>query len=93
MWTRLGKIPHGDTTTYGRIASELGRPTGARAVARAVGDNPIAILVPCHRVVGSDGRLTGYGGGLWRKQKLLSHEAGEKLAGPWTADARVSASR
>jgi AraC family transcriptional regulator of adaptative response/methylated-DNA-[protein]-cysteine methyltransferase len=93
VWTRLGKIPHGDTTTYGRIASELGRPTGARAVARAVGDNPIAILVPCHRVVGSDGRLTGYGGGLWRKQKLLSHEAGEKLAGPWTADDRVSASR
>ncbi len=75
-------------------ASELGRPTGAiRAVARAMGDNRIAILVPCHRVVGSDGSLTGYGGGLWRKQKLLSHEAGEKLAGPWTADDRVSASR
>jgi AraC family transcriptional regulator of adaptative response/methylated-DNA-[protein]-cysteine methyltransferase len=79
VWQRLLRIPHGATTTYGTIAAELGRPSGARAVARAVGDNPIAILVPCHRVVGSDGRLTGYGGGLWRKQKLLAHEAGTRL--------------
>jgi O-6-methylguanine DNA methyltransferase len=80
VWSRLGRIPYGTTTTYGRLASELGRPSGARAVARAVGDNPIAILVPCHRVLGSDGRLTGYGGGLWRKQKLLAHETGVKLS-------------
>ena len=73
-WRRLEAIPSGTTTTYGDLARELGRPTAARAVARAVGDNPIAILVPCHRVVGADGNLTGYGGGLWRKRRLLEIE-------------------
>ena len=74
VWRRLEEIPAGTTTTYGNLARELGRPTSARAVARAVGDNPIAILVPCHRVVGADGNLTGYGGGLWRKRRLLEIE-------------------
>lgn len=74
VWNRLLEIPSGTTTTYGSLAKELGRPTGARAVARAVGDNRFAILIPCHRVVGSDGNLTGYGGGLWRKRRLLEIE-------------------
>ena len=59
---------------YGDLAHALGRASAVRAVARAIGDNRIAIVIPCHRVVGADGRLTGYGGGLWRKQKLLDHE-------------------
>jgi AraC family transcriptional regulator of adaptative response/methylated-DNA-[protein]-cysteine methyltransferase len=76
VWERLLRIPHGATTSYGALAAELGRPTASRAVARAVGDNRIAIVIPCHRVVGSDGSLTGYGGGLWRKQRLLELERG-----------------
>ncbi|MGD2115385.1 MAG: methylated-DNA--[protein]-cysteine S-methyltransferase [Acidobacteriota bacterium] len=76
VWSRLREIPSGTTTTYGDLAADLGRPTAARAVARAVGDNRIAILVPCHRVVGADGNLTGYGGGLWRKRRLLEIEGG-----------------
>jgi AraC family transcriptional regulator of adaptative response/methylated-DNA-[protein]-cysteine methyltransferase len=74
VWQRLLEIPYGTTVSYGELARDLGRETAVRAVAGAVGDNRIAILIPCHRVVGSDGRLTGYGGGLWRKQKLLDHE-------------------
>ncbi len=74
VWSRLRAIPSGTTRTYGEIAAEIGRPTAVRAVARANGDNRIAILIPCHRVVGSDGKLTGYGGGLWRKQRLLEIE-------------------
>ena len=74
VWSRLRAIPSGTTRSYGRIAAEVGRPTAVRAVARANGDNRIAILIPCHRVVGSDGKLTGYGGGLWRKQRLLEIE-------------------
>ena len=76
VWARLCEIPCGTTTTYGDIARGMGMPNHARAVARAVGDNAIGIIVPCHRVVGSDGSLTGYGGGLWRKRRLLDHEAG-----------------
>ena len=75
VWAELRRIPPGKTTTYGRIASAIGHPTAVRAVARANGDNRIAILIPCHRVIGSDGSLTGYGGGLWRKRKLLDLEA------------------
>jgi AraC family transcriptional regulator of adaptative response/methylated-DNA-[protein]-cysteine methyltransferase len=74
VWDRLREIPYGTTTSYGDVARDIGRPSAVRAVARANGDNRIAIVIPCHRVVGSDGRLTGYGGGLWRKQKLLDHE-------------------
>jgi AraC family transcriptional regulator of adaptative response/methylated-DNA-[protein]-cysteine methyltransferase len=76
VWARLREIPSGTTRSYGEIAAELGRPGASRAVARAVGDNRIAILIPCHRVIGSDGSLTGYGGGLWRKKRLLEIEAG-----------------
>ena len=74
VWRRLRTIPSGTTRTYAGIAAEVGRPTAVRAVARANGDNRIAILIPCHRVVGSDGKLTGYGGGLWRKRRLLEIE-------------------
>jgi AraC family transcriptional regulator, regulatory protein of adaptative response / methylated-DNA-[protein]-cysteine methyltransferase len=74
VWNRLLEIPYGTTVSYSDVARALGRASAVRAVARANGDNRIAIVVPCHRVVGSDGRLTGYGGGLWRKQKLLDHE-------------------
>jgi len=74
VWDRLLEIPYGATVSYGDVARARGRASAVRAVARAVGDNRIAVVIPCHRVVGSDGRLTGYGGGLWRKQKLLDHE-------------------
>lgn len=74
VWERLRAIPCGETRDYATIAREIGRPSAVRVVARANGDNRVAILVPCHRVIGSDGRLTGYGGGLWRKQWLLDHE-------------------
>ena len=74
VWTELQRIPCGTTTSYGRMAESIGRPTAVRAVARANGDNRIAIIIPCHRVIGSDGQLVGYGGGLWRKRKLLELE-------------------
>lgn len=74
VWERLLDIPPGETTSYGALAGALGLRNGARAVGLANGANPIAIIVPCHRVIGSDGSLTGYGGGLPRKQWLLEHE-------------------
>jgi AraC family transcriptional regulator of adaptative response/methylated-DNA-[protein]-cysteine methyltransferase len=74
VWTELARIPYGDTTSYQSIAKSIGRPTARRAVGRANGDNRLAILLPCHRVVGQDGTLTGYGGGLWRKRRLLALE-------------------
>ncbi len=74
VWTALRKIPPGTTTSYGALAKALGNPAATRAVGLANGANPIAIVVPCHRVVGSDGSLTGYGGGLTRKRWLLDHE-------------------
>ena len=73
-WVALRRIPFGETRSYGEQAKAIGRPTAVRAVAKANGDNPIAIIVPCHRVVGSDGKLTGYAGGLHRKRFLLDHE-------------------
>lgn len=76
VWHCLREIPAGETRTYGALARTLGRPTASRAVARANGANQIAILIPCHRVIGADGSLTGYGGGLWRKQRLIEIEAG-----------------
>ena len=75
VWNELLRIPAGTTTTYSRVATAIGHPNAVRAVARANGDNRIAILIPCHRVIGSDGSLTGYGGGLSRKKKLLDLEA------------------
>lgn len=77
VWKELRRIPAGSTTSYGHIARSIGSPGAARAVGRANGRNPIAIVVPCHRVVGSAGSLVGYGGGLERKRWLLSHESGE----------------
>jgi AraC family transcriptional regulator of adaptative response/methylated-DNA-[protein]-cysteine methyltransferase len=74
VWGELLTIPYGTTRSYGEQAARLGVPQAVRAVARANGDNRLAIVVPCHRVVGSDGSLTGYGGGLWRKRWLLDHE-------------------
>ncbi|WP_316015770.1 methylated-DNA--[protein]-cysteine S-methyltransferase [Roseobacter sp. HKCCA0434] len=78
----LRRVPPGTTTTYGRLAADLGRPTAARAVAQANGANRIAIVVPCHRVIGADGSLTGYGGGLWRKRWLIAHEHHMKETAP-----------
>ena len=74
VWDALLTIPFGETTSYGEIARRLDRPSASRAVGMAVGRNPIGIVVPCHRVIGSDGSLTGYGGGLARKQTLLDLE-------------------
>ncbi len=75
VWEALRRIPAGETRSYGDIARTIGRPSAVRAVARANGDNRIAIIIPCHRVVGSDGKLVGYGGGLWRKKRLLELES------------------
>ena len=75
VWERLLSIPYGGTTTYGELALELGDPRKVRAVGMANGRNPISIVVPCHRVIGADGSLVGYGGGLERKRVLLAHEA------------------
>lgn len=76
VWRALRKIPAGETRSYSQLAAAIGRPEAVRAVARANGANQIAILVPCHRVIGADGALTGYGGGLWRKERLLALERG-----------------
>lgn len=83
VWQELLKIPYGQTTSYGELAGRLGQPKASRAVGLANGRNPISIIVPCHRVVGANGTLTGYGGGLPRKRWLLDHEAGVPRA--WLA--------
>lgn len=74
VWAALRRIPAGHTTSYGAIAAELGNPGAVRAVGMANGRNPVALVVPCHRVIASDGTLCGYAGGLWRKEWLLRHE-------------------
>lgn len=74
VWDLLRAIPYGTTTTYGALAARLGQPAASRAVGLANGRNPLPIVVPCHRVIGADGSLTGYGSGLWRKRWLLAHE-------------------
>ncbi|NEE14841.1 methylated-DNA--[protein]-cysteine S-methyltransferase [Streptomyces sp. SID7499] len=79
VWEELRRIPYGETRTYGRLADTLGTPTASRAVGLANGRNPIGIIVPCHRVIGANGSLTGYGGGLERKQRLLDFERGAAL--------------
>ncbi|WP_327318994.1 methylated-DNA--[protein]-cysteine S-methyltransferase [Streptomyces sp. NBC_01235] len=76
VWAELRKIPYGETRTYGELAEALGNPTASRAVGLANGKNPVGIIVPCHRVIGAGGSLTGYGGGLERKQRLLNFESG-----------------
>jgi methylated-DNA-[protein]-cysteine S-methyltransferase len=76
VWEALLRIPYGETASYGELARELGHPTAARAVGAANGRNPIAIVVPCHRVIGSNGSLTGYAGGLECKRALLDLEVG-----------------
>lgn len=75
VWKALLDIPFGRTTSYGKLAKGIGHPNAARAVGAANGANPIALIVPCHRVIGSDGSLTGFGGGLPLKRRLLEHEA------------------
>lgn len=80
VWDHLATIPYGTTTTYGAIARELGNPGLAQRVGQAVGHNPVSILIPCHRVVGSDGSLTGYAGGLDRKARLLTLEEPPEVA-------------
>lgn len=75
VWRELRKIPPGTTISYGQLAVRIGRPAAVRAVGLANGANPVSVVVPCHRVIGSDGSLTGYGGGIERKRWLLNHES------------------
>jgi len=79
VWDELRRIPCGSTTTYGHVAAAIGEAKAVRAVARANGDNRVAIVIPCHRVIGANGELVGYGGGLWRKKKLLELEARSEM--------------
>ena len=74
VWAELAKIPFGETISYGELARRIGNPAASRAVGHANGQNPISVIVPCHRVIGSNGKLTGYGGGLDLKEKLLAWE-------------------
>ena len=76
VWRELTEIPYGETWSYGKLAKRISKPSASRAVGLANGRNPISIMVPCHRVIGADGSLTGYGGGLERKRWLLAHEGG-----------------
>ncbi len=73
-WRALRMVPYGRTASYGEVARTLGKPGAARAVGRANHRNPFVIVIPCHRIIGADGGLVGYGGGLWRKRWLLNHE-------------------
>lgn len=81
VWKALREIPYGETASYGQIAAKVGSPRGARAVGMACNRNPILILIPCHRVIGADGSLTGFGGGLDMKEKLLGLERQSKTQG------------
>jgi methylated-DNA-[protein]-cysteine S-methyltransferase len=74
VWDQLTRIPYGAVASYGTVAARVGKPTASRAVGAANRCNPIAIVVPCHRVIGANGALTGYAGGMWRKEWLLKHE-------------------
>lgn len=78
VWQALTAIPYGATTSYGELANRIGRPSASRAVGAANGANPIPIIVPCHRVIGASGALTGFGGGIETKRWLLAHEQGGK---------------
>jgi len=81
VWEALQAVPPGATISYGTLARRIGQPSASRAAGLANGTNPIAIRIPCHRVVGANGALTGYGGGLWRKKWLIAHEAAGKGTG------------
>ena len=85
VWDALATIPYGETWSYAKLAAAIGRPRAVRAVGLANGRNPVSVVVPCHRVVGADGALTGYGGGLAAKEWLLAHEAG---SGAWSNASR-----
>jgi methylated-DNA-[protein]-cysteine S-methyltransferase len=78
VWSAISRVPYGETITYGELARRSGFPAGARAAGAATGRNPIGIIVPCHRIVGANGSLTGYAAGLPRKRALLALEAGER---------------
>jgi methylated-DNA-[protein]-cysteine S-methyltransferase len=93
VWSELRKISCGTTVSYGQIAERIGRPTAVRAVGLANGSNPICVVVPCHRVIGADGSLTGYGGGIERKRWLLEHEgkARQQLALAYIPESRAAA--
>jgi AraC family transcriptional regulator of adaptative response/methylated-DNA-[protein]-cysteine methyltransferase len=82
VWEALQRVPCGETSSYEWLAREVGRPSAVRAVGHANGDNRIGIVIPCHRIVGKDGRLVGYGGGLWRKEALLKLERSDVRPGP-----------
>jgi methylated-DNA-[protein]-cysteine S-methyltransferase len=82
VWTELARIGYGNTRTYGEVAAALGRPAASRAVGAATGRNPLSIIIPCHRLVGRNGALTGYAGGLARKRALLAFESGAPLETP-----------
>ncbi len=90
VWQALREIPAGETRSYSRIARQIGRPEAVRAVARANGTNQLALIVPCHRVIGSDGSLTGYGGGLWRKERLIALERQSGAGGGVETDSTIS---
>jgi methylated-DNA-[protein]-cysteine S-methyltransferase len=91
VWKELRRIPGGRTVSYGKLAENLSRPLAVRAVGTANGSNPIGIVVPCHRVIGADGSLTGYGGGLPRKRWLLEHE--RKHANPIASEGSLTSLR
>ena len=88
VWDALRQIPPGQTVSYGALAARIGRPTAMRAVGLANGANPVSIVVPCHRVIGAGGALTGFGGGLERKRWLLAHEGAPGMA--WAAPAQAA---
>jgi len=93
VWRALREIPCGATLSYSELARRIDRPTAVRAVGRANGSNPVAVVVPCHRVVGQGGSLTGYGGGIERKHWLLAHEGAHLAAGShWVTSTELSAS-
>ena len=90
VWAELQKIPYGSTISYGELARRVGNPKASRAVGAANGSNPISIIIPCHRVIGSNGKLTGYGGGIERKKFLLEFEAGTlaRRRGEWGVESQ-----
>ncbi|WP_155391507.1 methylated-DNA--[protein]-cysteine S-methyltransferase [Catellatospora paridis] len=85
VWAELSRIPYGETHTYGEVARAVGEPDAARAVGVACNRNPVAVVVPCHRVVGANGKLVGFGGGLSRKRQLLELEARVRMEHDWLA--------
>ncbi|MBV1849650.1 methylated-DNA--[protein]-cysteine S-methyltransferase [Catellatospora tritici] len=85
VWAQLSRIPYGETLTYGEVARAVGEPDAARAVGVACNRNPVAVVVPCHRVVGAGGKLVGFGGGLPRKRQLLELEARVRMEHDWLA--------